>query len=254
MYKWKVCPVQGRQLKDVDPNDLFGDFRICKTYKSGGGYDQFPSIALKRGIVTPIMKGIRSVQFVVQLYGCHLRCPYCYVTKDGVFGEHKEYTSKELGNWMLKASIEKSAGVFHLMGGSPAIYLSHWPEILDELKGRFLFHSDLLLTENYYTIKELEAINRPETLYAVNIKGVSSGDYFENTGTHIDWPMFWLNLSMLKSVGLNFYITFTAPDPILLPSFKRQLAVRYGREILKDSFIIPIKSYEALKDGPAWKN
>ena len=50
MYNFKVCPVQGRQLLDVRPEDIFEDFRICDTYRSGGGYDQLPAIIRKRNI------------------------------------------------------------------------------------------------------------------------------------------------------------------------------------------------------------
>jgi len=80
MYKWKVCPIQGRQLRDVREEDLFGDFRLCDSYRGGGGYDQFPRIYSDRRDV-PI-EGLNS-QFVVQLYGCPLNCHYCYVTRDG---------------------------------------------------------------------------------------------------------------------------------------------------------------------------
>ena len=83
MYKWKVCPIQGRQLKDVRKEDLWADFRFCNTYRGGGGYDKFPEIAKKRGMTC---KGDIGLQFVVQLYGCTLACPYCYVTADGIWG------------------------------------------------------------------------------------------------------------------------------------------------------------------------
>lgn len=252
MYKWKVCPIQGRQLLDVTPEDIIGDFRLCKTYKSGGGYDQFPAIAQKRGIVTPKMLGSRDIQFVVQLQGCHLRCPYCYVTRDGVFGVTKDYTSTELALEMMIASQKHGAGVFHLMGGAPALHLSHWPSVIDALQSNFLFHSDLMLTESNYTHRELDAINRPEALYAVNIKGVTSQDYLENTGRNIDWSMFWSNLTLLRMHNINFYLTFTAPDPVALPGFMNELTKRYGKDILDDSFVIQLKQYDAIKEGPAW--
>lgn len=252
MFEWPVCPIQGRQLDDVTPSDIFGDFRICKTYKSGGGYDQFPKIATKRRIVTPDMLGSRDIQFVVQLYGCHLRCPYCYVTRDGVMGVTKRYNSLELASQFYDALQKHGTGVFHLMGGAPALYLAKWPELLDCLGDDVLFHSDLMLTESYYTIPEIEAINKPNTIYAVNIKGVTSKDYYENTGKDIDWKMFWQNMCTLRLVGLNFYITFTAPDPLMLPPFKQELIKRFGEQVLEDSFIINLKQYNALKGGPAW--
>lgn len=252
MFEWPVCPIQGRQLQDVTPNDIVGDFRICKTYKSGGGYDQFPKIVTKRRIVTPDMLGTRDIQFVVQLRGCHLRCPYCYVTRDGVYGVTKRYSSTALASQFYKALHEHMCGVFHLMGGAPALYLAKWPELMDQVGDEVLFHSDLMLTESYYTVQEIEAINRPNALYAINIKGVTSKDYYENTGKTIDWKMFWHNFCIIRLVGLNFYVTFTAPDPLMLPPFKQELIKRFGEQVLEDSFIINLKQYEALKGGPAW--
>lgn len=111
--KWKVCPIQGRQLKDVRKEDLFGDFRFCNTYRGGGGYDKFPKIAKKRGFTC---RGDMSTQFVVQLYGCNLCCPYCYVTKDGIWGSYELYTSEQLLGAYGRAYIARQPGVFHLMG------------------------------------------------------------------------------------------------------------------------------------------
>lgn len=254
LYKWKVCPIQGRQLKDVSADDLWDDnnFRICKTYKSGGGYDKFPHIAKRRGLLQSDMFGRPDTQFVVQLQGCHLRCPYCYVTRDGIYGKTEEYDSYEVVGELLAACAQHKTGVLHLMGGAPALYLSHWPSLLHLLNGKFLFHSDLLLTEHNYTVTEIENINQPNALYAVNIKGVMDQDYFENTGRTPKWDLFWRNLSLIHSVGLNFYLTFTAPDPFKLPLFKQELIKRYGESILDDSFIIDIKQYDALEGGPAW--
>jgi hypothetical protein len=98
----------------------------------------------------------------------------------------------------------------------------------------------------------LEAIARPEALYAVNIKGVTDEDHLENTGKPINWDMFWRNLTLLRMTGVNFYLTFTAPDPINLSRFCNDLEYRYGGDILNDSFVIKLKQYDAIKEGPAW--
>ena len=41
-YYWSVVPLCKNQLKDVDPKDILenGLYRLCDTYKSGGGYDK----------------------------------------------------------------------------------------------------------------------------------------------------------------------------------------------------------------------
>lgn len=245
MYKWKVCPIQGRQLKDVHKEDIVGDFRLCNTYRGGGGYDQFPHIAKKRGVARD---GNIGLQFVVQLYGCHLNCPYYYVTRDGIFGGYKEYISKELVNEFNKTYADYGMGVFHLMGGAPGIYCEHWPEVLSELGNNTIFHSDLLLTEKEYDHSVFSKLNKSNALYAVNIKGVTAEDYYNNTGRKFNRDLFWSNLFAVVESGINFYFTFTNPDKEKLDEFKEFLGWRYGDNILDDHFIIDLVEYEALKE------
>lgn len=248
MYRWKVCPIQGRQLKDVHKEDLFGDFRICHTYRGGGGYDLFPVIARKRWLLKEWLVGDPALQFVVQLYGCHLDCPYCYVTRDGIFGKYVEYTSDEVLNSFYSAVEEHGCGVFHLMGGSPALYLNQWPVFIQHTWPLFLFHSDLLLTERKYSSFELSQIKWDHTLYAVNIKGVTSEDYYRNTGRKLDWKLFWYNFDRVVSSGINFYLTFTNPDLHYIEQFKEKITKRYGEFVLEDSFVIDLIEYDALKE------
>ena len=89
-------------------------------------------------------------------------------------------------------------------------------------------------------------------IYAVNIKGLSDENYKENTGKDIDWAMFWVNLERLMNSYVNFYLTFTNPDLSLMTQFTDKLADLYGSEIMRDSSIIHIQEYEAIKGGPAW--
>lgn len=249
--KWKVCPVQGRQLKDVRPEDICGDFRLCKTYRSGGGYDKFSQIA-NRTLEVSRFKGSLDNQFVVQLYGCHLRCPYCYVTRDGVFGKYVEYSTENLLLEFYDAYYQYGCGVLHLMGGAPALYLNDWPKILDKLSGKFVFHSDILLTEKPFTVDQFKAINRPNTLYAVNIKGVTTENYVENTGKEPDTNLFWKNFNSLVHSGVKFYLTFTNPDRKFLNGYLATLAYRYGEKVLENYFIIDLVKYAALEDGNAF--
>jgi pyruvate-formate lyase-activating enzyme len=242
--KWKVCPIQGRQLRDVRKEDLFGDFRICKTYRGGGGYDKFPEIARKRGFSCA---GRLEVQFVVQLYGCNLACPYCYVTSDGIWGNYKEYTTNELRGAFSNAYRKHHPGVFHLMGGAPALYYKHWPELLDVCKSGLVFHSDFMLTEKPYDLSVLKDCNRNNALYAVNIKGVTSEDYYRNTNRKLDEKLFLYNLYQIMQSDINFYLTFTNPDMSYYWEFVAKLIKRFGAQIMEDSFIIDLVEYEALK-------
>lgn len=245
MYKWRVCPIQGRQLKDVRKEDIFGDFRFCSTYRSGGGYDQFPQIAKKRGLSC---KGDLGLQFVVQLYGCPLNCYYCYVTHDGIFGKYKEYTSEQLLGAYGRTFIARQPGVFHLMGGAPAMAHRQWPELLDTLPlDDIIFHSDLMLCERGYDLPSLQKCNRENTLYAVNIKGVTPEDWYKNTGRKLDERQFWYNFYCVVDSGINFYLTFTNPDPDGLERFKDFVVDRFGDWVLNDHFVIDLIEYEALK-------
>ena len=112
---WKVVPICEAQKLDVRQADLLnhGHFRKCDTRRGGGGYDQFPSICHRR------YGRELSHQFVVQLYGCPLRCHYCYVTLSGIWGRWEPYTTEQL----MMAFLDSGQEVLHLMGGAPAIYL-----------------------------------------------------------------------------------------------------------------------------------
>jgi len=232
-------------LLDIDPEDVIpgGVFRTCDVYKSGGGYDKFPGIYERRyGVKT------NPKQFVVQLYGCHLKCPYCYVTQDGIWGDYKKYTSEQLVKEFLKSGCE----VFHLMGGSPALYIEYWPELIgmldNYLGSNMIFHSDLTLTEKRFNRPLLKAISQPNCLYAVNVKGVTPQDYERNTGKKFDSSMFWMNLWDMMVCEVPFYITFTNPDMDHYSEFVDHIKHIYGEELLEDSFIIDLIDYKAVEN------
>ena len=130
MSKWKVVPLCTRQRRDVNPKDIIsgGLFRFCNSYKSGGGYDKFPEIYERRFGVPSNDLGM---QFVVQLYGCSMDCPYCYVTKDGICGNYVEMSSREFVEaFELSRLYSNNCRIFHLMGGAPALYLNDWEHII----------------------------------------------------------------------------------------------------------------------------
>lgn len=206
MTYWKVVPICAAQRKDVRPEALLvnGLYRKCDVYRGGGGYDLFP------WVFTDYYKKPKPnpVQFVVQLYGCNLACPYCYVTKDGIWGNPQDVSTEDL----VKAFISSGAEVFHLMGGAPGIYLKQWPELLRALPDGSIFHSDLLLTEALYdplVIKTIASSFATLNLIAVNVKGFSDEEWFANTGKAPNWYRFWTNLDTLIVVAFPFYITFT---------------------------------------------
>jgi pyruvate-formate lyase-activating enzyme len=236
---WKVVPICDYQKLDVRQDDLLngGDFRKCETYRGGGGYDQFPTICEKR-------KGRRlHKQFIAQLYGCNLDCPYCYVTRSGVWGAWKPYTTTELCN----AYIESKQEVFHLMGGAPALYLPHWAELFSRLPASVMFHSDFLLTEQRYSVVHLDNLRhyRDYALYAVDVKGTTPADYEKNTRKPFKEELFWKNWENIIKAELDFYVTFTAPDMNHYDEFCEKVVSRLGSKALEDCFTIPLIDYDA---------
>ena len=237
---WPVVPIGEYQRLDVRPDDLLdgGDFRRCDTYRGGGGYDHFPGICEKR------LGRLLHHQFVVQLYGCNLDCPYCYVTRSGVWGKAKHFTTKQLVHAFERSGQE----VFHLMGGAPALYLNGWPELVAELPAA-VFHSDFLLTEQPYdesVLADIAALGRGNTLFAVDIKGTTPADYERNTRKKFKADLFWGNLDRLVRNGINFYLTFTNPDMGNYDAMVESLVARFGRAIMDDAFIIKLVDYDAL--------
>ena len=236
MIKWKVVPLCERQLRDVTPSDILnnGLYRRCNVYKSGGGYDLFPRIVEK------FLGRSLSNQFVVQLYGCNLNCPYCYVTRDGVFGRYVEIPTTKL----IEDFVASDQEVFHLMGGAPALYLNSWVDILQNLPKDRVFTSDLMLSEGEYSMETLvELAKYQDAIFAVNIKGLSGEEYLSNTGTTMDEELIITNLNKVKSSGIKFYVTFTNCTKELIPRFIEDNKLQ-GIEY----FSIDLIDYEALRE------
>lgn len=204
MNKWKVMHLCDRQLMDINPKDILnnGLYRRCDAYRDGG-YDKFPNIYKTR----TGQNGNYNEQFVVQLKGCTLRCPYCYVTADGVHNGVYSLVSTEQ---LIKDFYNSALPVFHLMGGAPAIYIDYWKEILERLDISIVFHSDLLLVEGKYSgdmVKDLSSYKN--SLYAVSIKGGNADEFKKNTGVVLNKSLFWGNFDTVVDCGLPFYLTYT---------------------------------------------
>lgn len=221
-FLWPVVPLCEAQRKDVRAEDILagGLFRKCTTHRGGGGYDMFPAIYEKRHGSRPGQE-----QFVVQLHGCPLNCPYCYVTRAGVLGQPKRISTKS----MLDVYRRQGLDVFHLMGGAPALYLAHWRELASRVK---IFHSDFLLIEGCYQSDDLVGL---PGLHAVSIKA-------PELYTPTQMEQMWENLWMLILFGVDFYITFTGSEEL-----KPTIIEHFGVGVLEDSFTIDIVNYKALE-------
>ncbi len=255
MVSWNVVPMSNGQLLDIDPDDLLdnGLFRLCNTYKGGGGYDQFPIIAAETFGGTP---DDYHNQFVVQLKGCNLDCPYCYVTRAGVWGKSTKVSTE----YLVDAFIASGAQVFHLMGGAPALQLKHWPELVNLLKIKCpnaVFHSDFMLTESpKYNIESLNTLAKTKSLCAINIKGLTSEEWLLNTRKELDETRFWRNWRTIQESSILSYITFTNVSRDNLKVFwdkAQQHGINYNQ--WKDSYyIIDLIDYKASKhvDDTKW--
>lgn len=228
MSTWPVIPICDKQLQDVSSKDIIlgGLYRICDTYKGGGGYDKFVSIYKETfGI------DIDSRQFVVQVKGCPLRCNYCYVTDRGIHGKPVYVEEDDI----IRTYRQTGVDTLHLMGGAPARYLPAWRHIGERAQ---VFHSDFLLVEGYYQPSWIADL---PGLHAVSIK---EPYIYEQAGmyTELHKDTMWKNLENLLKYRVWFYITFTGE-----PELRDEIRKRFGNTILEQSFTIPINyGYKAL--------
>lgn len=239
---WPVMPICDAQLQDVNPNDILNDglYRRCNTYKGGGGYDRFPEIYQKRFGARENLND----QFVVQLRGCPLNCPYCYVTRKGVWGSSWESISTFQ---LIKDFRNSKCEVFHLMGGAPAIYINHWIDIIEQIPDK-IFHSDLMLIEHPYDPEVIQKLAQlPNCLHALSIKGYDTDEWMKNTRTAFNLNLMNSNLDILVQYQLPFYFTFTGMSRENIELFKQHILNRYSNpKLLDDSFAIDIVHYKAL--------
>lgn len=237
-FLWPVSYLCERQLRDVHPEDVLnkGRYRRCDTYRGGGGYDRFPALWKQRYGDSERLHD----QFVVQLQGCPLRCPYCYVTEDGVNGRTVGVSTEIL----VRDFKESGCGVFHLMGGAPALYIEHWPTLIRALNG-IVFHSDLLLLEKKYSVDLLNEItDAGPGLYAVSVKGWPEKNFKEMTGCELDRSLLEANVEALAASRLPYYVTFTGMSSACVADFMTV----FPQLDYTDSFTIDIVEYDALKE------
>lgn len=259
-HLWKVVPLSKGQLLDVRSEDIVehGLFRICETYRGGGGYDLFPEISER------FFGKKHHKQFIVQLFGCNLDCPYCYVTREGVWGKFKHISTEDLLDYYSWAYEKHKQTVFHLMGGAPALQMKFWPELIDQFLQLtsdvgHIFHSDLLLTESVYDDNILKQISRERCLYAVDIKGLSSSEHLKNTRKDFNSDLFWKNLSKLELLRVPYYITFTNVCIENILTFWQDFSNLYPDSIEQqyiNSNVIKLIDYKALAhvDDVKWGN
>jgi len=222
---WPVVPICEKQKMDIRKEDLIegGLYRTCDVSRAGNREDPLPEIISTQ--FDQFYFPDYTKQFVVQLQGCPLSCPYCYVTHDGVHGTAKLISTDSL----IEAFQKSGCNVFHLMGGAPGIYIYNWPELISRMRPTDVFHSDLLLVDVDYDADIIEKLcTAPNAVYAVSIKGTNNDEWCRNTGTamsNAQYSLFWNNLGTILNCSNpeRFYFTFTNCSAENIRTFRKEV-------------------------------
>jgi len=193
----RICTV----VTDESAPDNRGDkvpYRIAETF--GGTWQDYNN------------------HFIVQVAGCPLKCPYCYVdnlkadlcmSADELVEKFKVFKEKVEERFGIKVNV------FHFMGGAPAIYCEFWTELRESLDkqglGEVILFSDVILVENYFTKKRpWEFLNLHHFILTGCLKGTNRKNFLKNTGKNL----FEQSLKELNSYtsAKNFYLTLIGFD------------------------------------------
>lgn len=193
----RICTV----VKDKKAHDNRGDkspFRMAKIF--GGNWQDYNN------------------HFIVQVAGCPLKCPYCYV--DNLKADLL-MTAKELVSRFIKFKKETEPKfniklkVLHFMGGAPAIYCEFWKELRNSLDKKglkdIILFSDVILVENYFfKNKPWKFLKLHHFILTGCLKGTNKDNFIKNTG----YDLFQQSLKELKNYlsAKNFYLTLIGFD------------------------------------------
>ena len=160
--------------------------------------------------------------FVIQLSGCLLDCPYCYVDnleKDTSFSAismvelYKAIRREALTNFGV------SIKVLHVMGGAPAVYCEFWPELREELDSQgydnVVIFSNVILVEAIAGVEPWLHMNLPRFIVEGCLKGTNRENFKQNTNRDL---FVLAKLSLKEYLPLeNFYLTLLNHDEADLP-------------------------------------
>jgi uncharacterized Fe-S cluster-containing radical SAM superfamily protein len=184
----RICTV----IKQPESKDERGDkspFRMANLF--GGNWQDYNN------------------HFIVQVSGCPLSCPYCYVDN---LKPDRFYTSKELVNKFIHFKKQfNNINVFHLMGGAPGVFCSVWPDLRSELDlsgstDVILFSDVIFVEEFFFNKKPWDFLNIKNFLLTGCLKGTNRKNFFDNTKHdlfenalnelkhYIDYSNFYLSL------------------------------------------------------------
>lgn len=130
--------------------------------------------------------------FVIQLAGCPLDCPYCYVDNLGEDTHFSEISLVELYKTIRFEALTKFKAhvkVLHVMGGAPAVYCEFWPKLRMELDALgpygedVIIFSNVILVENWvYGVEPWRYMNIENFIVEGCLKGTNRRNFMDNTG------------------------------------------------------------------------
>lgn len=179
-------------------------------------------------------------QFVVQVAGCPLECPYCYIDN---LSAGMAITIEEMISWYREFRYRvHELNIFHFMGGCPGAHAHYWPIIRQELdeagfEDSVLVTDAILVEEWAYGIKPwIHIPNR--TLVLVCIKGTSFSNFEANTGRNL-FPVAMRELNHYLPLS-EVHFTLTEPDSRDIEHVKQWV----GPDRLN---VLTVKEYEVVK-------
>ena len=211
----KIGPLQ---MVDVLKAGRFqnGFARVCKVIESPNWHGDKSPLHLNKLFGHPWR--YYDTHMVVQVAGCSLRCPFCYVDnlkKDYLCSEH------DIVEWFLMFKEKyPEINVLHICGGLPARYPSFWGVLRDALDERGLQEtiilSDTVFLENwFYDEHPWEHMDINNFALVGCLKGTTKENFIENTTInlfksalgelhcYVKHKNFWLTLIKWDVTGLS---------------------------------------------------
>ena len=264
---------------DVLPWKLDANFEWTKDNIIKSMADQFdmPSWAwhaLENG--REINKEIEKYRdnFIYQIKGCNINCPWCYVdeiNKNGLPGDYSEWFSIpeiidtfEKTRAERKNSKEGELNRIRPSGGEATIVIEQWLENLKELEKRnlskeiFVQNDSNLTTGHFLDDLERKGEIEPNILQKIgeyknlgllaSFKGTDEKNFTENTradGKLIEESIY--SFKKYVKAGIDTYPFFYNPNPDTLESFLERLAKEVGDNVFLKSRVFRLKIYDPLK-------
>ena len=191
----RIGPIQKVDIERSSGVVLFDDFaRICTVVKKRRSYDF-------RGDFAPYRMAVMfggswksyNHHFIVQVAGCRLRCPYCYVDnlKTDCNFNADDLVEKFISfKAMARQKLRVDVNVFHFMGGMPGKYPEFWLELRESLdkhglKKVILFSDVVLLEDHFFKNSPWNYLYNLQLHHFVLtgcLKGTNPKNFKENTG------------------------------------------------------------------------